>query len=784
MKVSLSWIFDHIGSNWKKHDAAKIVARFNQVTAEIESFEKVSIDLSSVFAGKVKDVEKEHIVLSVDELGKEVELPHRPKSVKKGDYFLLASDKKTFKWATCKSVGLDKDGLLTEFFISDKDAKGDWKKSFECEDVIFDVDNKSLTHRPDMWGHRGFAREVAAFLELEFRDKKEFLDDTVQNMDSKIGPNKSFSVEIAAPKACLRFAGLHISSIENRPSDLFIASRLIKVGIRPINAIVDLTNYVMLDWSQPVHAYDANKIKDKKLIARMAKKGEKITLLDGKQLELDPQDLVIADSSKPVGLAGIMGGVGDSIETETNSVLFESAHFDSSCIRRTSLRHGIRTDSSSRFEKKLDPNQITDAVQRFVMLIKKLGIKHEINGNMICIGEPFKEKTIGVLHSFLEKRSGVKLKKDEVIESLTRLGFTVSCSPEKMEKDLLYTILIPSFRGAKDIEIKEDILEEVIRYFGFDNIALTLPAIKKMPHDSTPMFRMRKIKEFLVNSAKMTEQKNYFYYDEEFLKSVGLDFENCLQIKNPVSENNVRLASSLLPNLFKNIMQNCPNENSLSFFEEGRICRIANESVIEEKNLAGIFFEKRKDVNFYFGKQVVTDFLKICGMEEVEWRRIDERYKSSPWIMPNQSAEIFFNQVKVGVAGKIDNAFLDKIGGLPESSAFFFDINLELLLSRMPEDKIYSPISKFQESTFDLCFMIPLSLTVSSLEGLLLDSNDFIKRVELIDFFENESWADKRSVAFRIWVDHPEKTLLKEEIEDVRNNALKVAKDMGASLRS
>lgn len=775
MKISLAWIFDHIDAHWKKQDVQKVVQKFNEVTAEIEHFKKININLINLFLAKVEDKK-----VFIPELKKEVSLETR-----EGVYFLVYQEGKDYKWATCRDVDLEKDGLLPEFSVDDEKK---WRDCFENEDVILDVDNKSLTHRPDMWGHRGFAREIAAYLGYPFLDKKDFLDFLeIQNFDkkSKASDKTPFIIEIKADKSCKRFSGLYIDAMSNKPSNLFIASRLIKVGIRPINGIVDLTNYVMLDWSQPVHAYDANKIADKKLVARMAKKGEKLTLLDDQELELRSEDLVIADGKKAVGLAGVMGGSKNSISGDTTSVFFESASFEAVNIRRTSLFHGIRTDSSTRFEKTLDPNQITDAILRFVHLAKQYDFNIEITGEIICVGKPFVEQTIGVTHSFMESRLGIKLKREEVVEPLTKLGFTVVDTEQfdGDDYDILYTITIPSYRGSKDVSIKEDILEEIIRFFGFNKIALNLPALKKEPRDLTPILRLREIQEYLAHTARMTEQKNYIYSDEDFLNEIGVQFDNCVEIDNPVSENNYRLTPSLLPNLYKNIKHNIANEDFLRFFEYGRVFHLKKDTVVEEKKLNGVWFNKRTPIDFYEIKTYVMDLCKMCGMHP-EFKKVEAVTKEHPWLMPYQTAEIFVEGTRIGILGKLQNSFLAKLDALPESEGFFFDLDAERLISYAREEVVYAPISKFQETTFDLCFMIPLSVQVADLKAALFDSDDLIARVDLVDFFDKEDWVDKRSVAFRLWVNHPEKTLEKEEIDNVRDNAIKRATKRGVELRS
>ncbi|MCK4517179.1 phenylalanine--tRNA ligase subunit beta [Candidatus Babeliales bacterium] len=795
MKISLSWIFDHIDARWKKQNVDEIVSKFNQITAEIESYEKVKLDLKSFFMGRVISHDKKETVLQAPELKKEITLSSRvpakifePKEVK-DLYFLIYKENKEFRWATCSDVGLDKDGVLPAFDMTEVAARGDWKKEWVSDDIILDVDNKSITHRPDLWGHRGLARELAAFLDLNFKPADEFLSDhSIKKFEkkSKQDEQNKFSIEIQAPQACNGFSGVYFKSIENKPCNVFVASRLINVGIRPINGIVDLTNYVMLDWSQPVHAYDAEKISQKKLIARMAQGGEKLVLLDGSELKLTTEDLIIADGEKPVGLAGVMGGLYDSIGVETKSIFFEAASFGASFIRRTALRHGQRTDSSTRFEKTLDPGQVVDSILRFIKLTEQAGIKTEISGDIINVGKPVEQKTISVTHSFLEKRSGVRLEQDEIVRPLTKLGFDVSAESEIIgeKSDVLYTVAIPSFRSSKDIEIKEDILEEVIRFFGLNKIALTLPLIRKVPHDMTGHLRVRKIKNFLCHAACMTEQQNYLYSDEDFLKQIGFDPRNYLEISNPVSENNRRLVTSLLPTLFKNIHENSANENSLRFFEVGRTCHLTNDLAVEKKSVAGIFFEKRKKFDFYEGKQQVNDLLKICDIDGVEWRKIDKPFDEYPWLTLYQSAELFHDGTRIGVAGKVTTSFLDKIDALPESEAFFFELDGNRLIEYRKALVLYTPISKYQGVTFDLSFMVPVTLTVDRLKKLLLDSDILIEQVELIDFFDKAEWAEQRSLAFRVWVSNPEKTLEKEEIDGVRESTIAAAQKVGAELRS
>jgi phenylalanyl-tRNA synthetase beta chain len=786
MKVSIAWIFDHIDADWRKVNIDDLVIAFNKVTAEIEGIERISFDLGSYAAARIIGSKEDFFVVEVPEWKQTIELSVRrdgSSEHNEGIGFLVKKSGEKITWATCKDFNLDKDGLLPAFDMTYEDMVGAWRDTFESEDVLIDVDNKTLTHRPDMWGHRGFAREIAAFMNLPFKKKDVFLrsyEETEYSEKSKATDECPFVIENKATDACSRFSGLYFSSVEQKPSNLLIASRLLKVGCRPLNNLVDLTNYVLFDWSQPVHAYDAEKIEKKQIVIRMAKKNETLTLLDGSELPLQKDDLVIADAEKALGLAGIMGGLHDSILPETKAVFFESANFDAATIRRTAFQHGVRTESSMRFEKTLDPYQNTDAIRRFLKLAEETGLPIQPSGAIASLGKKAEETRIQIAHSFMEKRLGISLEESEVIKTLTTLEFHVDRQIEG--DDVLYDIHVPSFRATKDVQIKEDILEEVIRFYGFENIPLELPVFKKQAMDLTPMLRVRKLKEFLVYSAKMYEQQNYSYYDEQFLKEIALQFDNCVEIKNPVSENNYRMATSLIPGLLKNVKENFLYDEKLSFFELGRTWTLEGVHVHEKRSLAGVFFDRRNTVDFYHCKNYVIDLLRICGLKKnIEWKKVTST--SVRWGTHYETAELWDGDTYIGMAGKLDKALLSRLGVLPESDAFFFELDAESLLNHQDIPVTFQSLQKYQESTFDVSCTIPLSLEVAAIEKQIKDLDQLIRNVSLIDFFEKKEWNDKRSVAFRVLLSNPEKTLEKEEIEGVRVKVIAAIEKLGGTLR-
>ncbi len=794
MKLSLAWIFDHIEADWKDQDINLIASKFNAIVAEIEHVSRFKTDLGLFFLACNQGETPEGVSLSIPELSQNVVLPLRAKdddlicTQLTSPIFMLKKEGSLFTWATLSDFGVEKEGLLPAFDVEAHALQGSWRDQIEAEDIILEVDNKSLTHRPDMWGHRGFAREISAYLDLPFLCEDEFLKrhhvlyaPTV----SSVTATTPIVIENHVEKSCQRFAGLFIKSIENKPSNLLIAGRLLRVGMRPINALVDLSNYIACDWSQPMHIYDADKIGGKHVNIRMAWEGEKLELLDGQSIALSENDLVIANAQRPMCLAGVKGGRLDSVSAETKSVFIEGANFDAATVRRAALSHKLRTDSSARFEKTLDPNSAIEAILRFLKLLEECGIKATIADEIMAVGiPPVKEQVIEVSHKFLEKRIGLTLSEDDVIKPLTKRGFKVlesHISDENRER--VYLIGVPTYRGTKDIKIKEDILEEVIRCYGFEKIPHVLPPIIRPPYEMQSMMRVRKMKHFLAHTSKMIEFQNYAFFDEENLVALGLRDVEALPLINPVSENHCRLVTSLIPGLLKNIRENQTHRESLPAFELGKIWPYHGGKVNERRSLAGIFFERRGSVDFYACKVELMGMVKFLGLDEkkVNWQKV--KNVPAPWYLSYQTAQLMYGEQVLGYAGTIERSFLAKCDALPESNAFVFELDGDLLCSLAPFENHYESISRYQDTYFDVSLMVPLTLTVAQLQERFGLVSPLIKKIELVDFFEKKEWVDQRSLTFRLWLSNPEKTLEKYEIDAVWQNVVGIASDLGAHLR-
>jgi len=480
-------------------------------------------------------------------------------------------------------------------------------------------------------------------------------------------------------------------------------------------------------------------------------------------------------------LAGIKGGMHDSVGADTKTIFFEAANFEAGAVRRSALRHKTRTDSSARFEKTLDPNQAVEAVMRFVRLLEDYEITAEYAHEIVSIGADVTSPIITVDHKQLEARLGAALTPFDVIKPLSRLAFKVE---EDFACEGRYNITIPTFRASKDISGPEDILEEVARLYGFDKIPLNLPRILRSPFDLEPIHRKRKLFQYLAYGANMVEQQNYAMADEQSLVGMGIELPETITIVNPVSENYCRLVTSLVPGLLKNVTENLVQKDTLNFFEVGKTWGINDkQGPVENQNVAGIFFEKRKAVDFYEAKKQINHLLKSLGLDEslIGWQQLHK--VPQQWYKPYQTACVSYDGHAIGMAGKIDPQFITKLDALPESDAFIFELDLKYLLSVEKKSRRYEAISKYQDNFFDVSLFVPLAVTTRSIENVLSDLSDLVHNVELIDFFENIAWSDKRSLTFRVWLSDISKTLDNKDVEKIRLDAIAAAQSLGAQLR-
>ena len=500
--------------------------------------------------------------------------------------------------------------------------------------------------------------------------------------------------------------------------------------------------------------------------------GEKLALLDGDEVTLTQQDYVISDGMKALSVAGVMGGQSTAVTRDTQSLLIEAAHFDASAIRKTATRLKKRTESSTRFEKSLDPNQNTHALLRYLKLLEDAAVAFTAAENIVSLGALAQEKVIEITHELIESKIGIKITTERVESILTRLGFGVTKSGQL---PLTYTVIVPTYRATKDVTIPEDLIEEVARFVGYASIKPVSPMRAMKAFDTTVIERTRALKMALAQGLAMREVDTYAFFDEEFLHGLHYNPEDALRIANPLSEHWQRLVTSLVPNLLKCIVTN-QGQESVRFFECNRVW-FYEDHAVEEHECAGIWYETKKTIDFYEGKALLTslfDFFKI----EVDWRKPSKEI--DPWYDRYQTAELWHKDRIVGLCGKGAPLFLRSL--LP-GDAFIFELDANFLLHTARTTPNFKPLHKFPSTELDISLIVPLECTVAGIEQAIRVADKRITSVWLIDSFTRPEWTHKKSLTLRFNAYDPEGTLTKEMIDSIWEHVVTSVKAIGAEVR-
>lgn len=776
MKISLSWVFDYIDSSLTAVDVAHLVHLFNTHTAEIEHFEKSSLPLNSMFLVCVETISHDTIIAFCPELKKNIELPVRSDALL-SKYYLVKFDGSIFSWVSLADLQSEKDGLFCAVSVPQEQLYGSWRNQLLATDYILDVDNKSINHRPDLWGHYGIAREVAAILHLKLKPLDAvLLQQPVLHFEKQSlkNGNSSYQISIEADSGCSRFAGLYCHDIVQKDSDLAMAIRLVRVGSKPIDAMVDITNYVMFDIGHPMHVFDADAFATKEIVVRKAQKEENLTILDGAELKLTASDMVVANHKRPVALAGIMGGKDSGFSAKTKSIYLEAAGFHPTVIRLTAQHFKLRTEASARFEKHIDPMQNITALQRFLYIALQLGVITEVQESIVSVGKVIEPAPFQIAHTFIESRIGSQIEVSFVSETLQNLGFKVVVQQEQSE--VVYHILIPTYRMTKDVRIKEDILEEIVRMYGYDKIMYKPVMRPAEPFDTHEIRNIAEIKRHLAFGCNMHEVRDYLFYDETFLKRLSFNPVETISVRNPGSENWIRLVTSLVPHLIKNVEMNVSKMDHIRFFEWNRIWHTMNNAFQEKASVAGIFYDK-KSIDFYVMKAELQSLWdELCLT--VVWSK--PVHDVAVWYDKNKTAQLFVGEKLLGVAGVVSQQFLKPV---LEGHAFAFELDGDFLTSLKPEKKVFKAWSKYQDVTYDISLMVPLKVSAHELIGAIKSASEKIVAVEMVDFFEKEEWVDRRALTFRYRMSDSAKTLEKKDIDGVVDLVQKALQDYDVVIR-
>ncbi len=833
MYISLNWLKDYIDLP-KNLTAKKLAEDLTMSTVEVESIKNQAEEFENIVVGKILKLKKhpnaDKLKIAVTEIGKNksVQIICGGTNLKEKMFVAVALPGAKIRWhgegesvvlEKAKIRGQESFGMIcapNEIGIENQFSCGEMEildlselkkikpgqnlaQVLGFDDVIIEIENKSLTNRPDLWSHFGIARELSAIYKIPLKKLELFDKSKIQNPKSKINLNikdQNLKINILDKNLCSRYIGCVVKNIKIEKSPDWLMKRLESVGSRSINNIVDITNYVMQDVGQPTHAFDKTLIHaDKKIdkiqiIIRTAKNNEQIKTLDEEERKLDEEMLVVADAEKPIALAGIIGGANSEVKKSTTEIILESATFNAKNIRKTSQKLGLRTEASVRFEKNLDVNFAEISMLRMLKLIKEIIPQAEI---VELVDEfPIKQKEINIKveHKFLEKKIGQKIDSDQILEILERLGFDVKLKVKsqksKVNDDILYKIKVPSWRATGDVSIPEDIVEEVARIYGFDNLKEKVEMIEMDKAKYQPEFDLEnKIKNYLSLGCKMNEVFNYSWADEKILKSLGLDFVNFVEVENPPAQENRFLQTSLIPNLIKNVQDNLRYFSEFKLFELARVFKQSknknfDEDILPEqpKMFAGVVVGEKEDL-FLEIKGIVEGILK-----DLRFKVYDLRIgKTLSFLDENKILQVFVNEKQIGWLGVLNFKIKNKEIGL-------FEINFEKLVSSIDGVKKFKQLPQFPLIERDLAIEIDWEIKWQNIKNEILKQiqDDIFNKIEFLSEFDlgNLSVGEtgKKSVAFRI-VYQASRTLKDKEVEVVENKIIKLLENkFNAKLRS
>ncbi|NMC66739.1 MAG: phenylalanine--tRNA ligase subunit beta [Spirochaetales bacterium] len=638
--------------------------------------------------------------------------------------------------------------------------------ALNLDDVIFFIDNSSISHRPDLWGHYGIAREVAAIYDKPLR---QYLPKNIE-----IEENDDLEIDVESFEDTPMYGVLHIKNITQKESPLWLKRKLYKVNQRSISLLVDLTNYIMFDLGEPCHAFDLNKIRKPSIKIRRANEDERVVTLDEIERICNKENLLICNSKdEPIALAGVMGLKNSEIDENTDEILLEVANFESSLIRKSSIAAGIRTEASNRFEKSLDPSFIDLAINKFAYTLASIDKDIKILGKKIAFEKPPKKNKIIMPVDLINRRLGTIVEEETIAKILKKLEFDLT-----LENGVL-NITVPTFRSTKDIKIPEDIVEEVGRIYGYDNIIPEAPSIKLdiAPQIELPNYK-RKVKEFLSNNLNFTEVLNYPFTTIEMNNLFGFK-PPFVQIKNPLNSEKPYLTKTLLPNILTNVKTN------LRYFDEFKIYEVEHVFVQDEDGaisepveIAGALVYKDFNLSIIDARDTI---LSICNLFNIDEITISTSNIPS-FLHPYKSGVVYYENNIIGVFGEIH----------PDVAKFFdirnrvsiFSCYLDTFIKFKGNTKKFSQISKFPDVSFDLAFVVPIKTYVNQIINLIKSADENIRKVELFDIFQGGNLpSDKKSIAFNITVNSFEKTLNSEDEQRIIKKIVSLMEKEGFEIR-
>ena len=671
-------------------------------------------------------------------------------------------------------LGEGSDGIMV--LEEDLDPGQPFRELRGVADVLLEIDNKSVTHRPDLWGHEGFARELAAIYGLDFKPV-----DLDLTLEKGSGP---LEVKIEAPDLCGRYCALFVDGALGGPSPAWMQRRLIYCGLRPLSLGVDLSNYVMLEIGQPNHPFDAGRIEGGVIRIRRADPGEELLTLDGVQRKLPEGALVIADKKRPIALAGIIGGEESGIGEQTKQCVVESAWFEPVAVRATSGALALRTDALARFEKSLDPALAERGLRRYAAVLRQLDPAAKIAGQFVSAGD-FENPPIQISlrPERVRAKLGLEVPLQDMLGCLARLGFGVQEQPDALQVD------VPSFRGPRDLTGEDDLIEEVGRIYGYEKIPASLPSLSCAPVRPQPLSdAWRTAVKVLSGRMQFCEVISYPYVEERILEQAGGVGElPYLQIRNPLQQSASRLRRSQIPWLLEFVDRNVKSAEEVRLFECGRV-------FLPREGGLDLPYEPMT-LSAVIGRRVIgkgaegSTLRRLKGvLEELshELRR-PLRFEAlsgngASWAHPVRSASVWQDGLQVGCLAEIHPDISDRFGWRGEVAAFEVDMVriVDTVAAKIP----YEPPARFPAVRVDLSFLLPFTLRYDAIcDGMRSVAPD-LDSIEMLDeYVSKQMERGQRSLTLRLSFRDLKRTLSDEDVSAQIESIRGRLQELGATLR-
>ena len=784
MYISLNWIKDFV--NLDGLDVQDIANKFTLSCAEIEGVIEKGNNISGIITARIEKVEnhpnsKKLHILQVNTGKETVQVVCGAPNVREGmvtAFAQIGAQIGDITIGKANLAGVESNGMCCsgkELDITD-DNSGimdlgddtkvgvDLKELLPIEDILIEVDNKSLTNRPDMWGHYGIAREIAA---ITGRQLGEY---TVDTTDYSKLPALNVKVE---SKSCNRYSALRVENISKNVSPLTMQIRLYYCGMRAISLLADITNYIMLELGQPMHSFDGKKVES--IVVRDVDVDTPFTTLDGTDRVLPAGTMVIDLNSEIGAVAGIMGGLSSEIESDTTSTFLESANFDCVKVRKSATALGLRSESSARYEKSLDPEMTETALRRYVKILSDIDAGAKVVSSLTDVYvNKYPHIRIEVEKSYIDRYAGVEISKERMLEILKSLGFGVEV------KDDTFVIDVPTWRATKDISIKADIVEEITRVYGYDNIeAKPNSQPVTLSRLGLDIVRDYDVKYALADRYNMHEIHSYIWEDAITNKSLGIETESYIHLVNSLQKDNDDIRSSMLPTIIRAVANNKRYASAYGLFEIGHIVTGMEDNLAVEEQSLGLGWATKDYQSGLRNAQNCLQYLFEYVLKLPVKFVVANNTKN--YLAPKNYYNLVVDGTVVGELGMVTPVVQHKIA--KDTYTILAQVNMTKVNACAPVNYKVEQVSKFPVTTLDFNFVLAQNEVYGKLEQVAHTiKTDLSYKVELLDIFANKE-DNTNSYTIRYYVTSMEHTLSSAEIENFHKTVIETFENNNIKLK-